>query len=180
MTEPNLRFPAVFCETLRFPAKICGFLRFPAPSKRLNFQENLRKSAVFCENLRFGLSSLSPYVRHLKLALSRSKQYLGWRDENSHKKIVSSNATPALFRCTYSMSSRPCSPSPLVCDFGRMKASWHLRPSIQTLIMGSSHAGHARSFVSFFAQPSWWMPLLNKPRLPPLPSCPHCFEENIT
>ena len=59
--EPNLGFPAVFCENLRFPAKICGFLRFPAPSKCWNFQEkgiceNLRK---FCENLRFGLS-LSP------------------------------------------------------------------------------------------------------------------------
>ena len=33
MTEPNLRFPAAFCEKLRFSAKICGFLRFPAPSK---------------------------------------------------------------------------------------------------------------------------------------------------
>ena len=54
MTEPNLWFPAVFCENLRFSAKICGFLRFPAPSKCWNFQ--LRKSAVFCENLRFGLS----------------------------------------------------------------------------------------------------------------------------
>ena len=37
--EPNLRFPAVFCENLRFSAKIYGFLRFPAPSKCLNFQE---------------------------------------------------------------------------------------------------------------------------------------------
>ena len=49
MTEPNLRFPAVFCENLRFPAKICGFLRFPAPSKCLNFQEK----GWICENLRF-------------------------------------------------------------------------------------------------------------------------------
>ena len=43
VAEPNLRFPAVFCENLRFSAKICGFLR----SKSLNFQEkgvNLRKS----------------------------------------------------------------------------------------------------------------------------------------
>ena len=30
---------------------------------------NLQKSAVFCENLRFGLS-LSPWVCHLKLALT--------------------------------------------------------------------------------------------------------------
>ena len=29
VTEPNLRFPAVFCENLRFAAKICGFLRSP-------------------------------------------------------------------------------------------------------------------------------------------------------
>ena len=29
VTEPNLRFPAVFCENLRFSAKICGFLRLP-------------------------------------------------------------------------------------------------------------------------------------------------------
>ena len=49
MTEPNLRFPAVFCENLRFSAKICGFLRFPAPSKCLNFQEK----GWICENLRF-------------------------------------------------------------------------------------------------------------------------------
>ena len=49
MTEPNLRFPAVFCENLRFSAKICGFLRFPAPSKCVNFQEEGR----ICENLRF-------------------------------------------------------------------------------------------------------------------------------
>ena len=49
VTEPNLRFPAVFCENLRFSAKICGFLRFPAPSKCLNFQEKGR----ICENLRF-------------------------------------------------------------------------------------------------------------------------------
>ena len=27
--EPNLRFPAVFCENLRFSATICGFLRPP-------------------------------------------------------------------------------------------------------------------------------------------------------
>ena len=39
VTEPNLRFPAVFCENLRFPAKICGFLRFPAPSECWNLQE---------------------------------------------------------------------------------------------------------------------------------------------
>ena len=38
VTEPNLRFPAVFCENLRFPARICGFLRFPSPSKCWNFQ----------------------------------------------------------------------------------------------------------------------------------------------
>ena len=37
VTEPNLRFPAVFCENLRFSAKICGFLR---------------KYAVFCGCLR--------------------------------------------------------------------------------------------------------------------------------
>ena len=43
MTEPNLRFPAVFCENLRFCAKICA-------SKCLNFQE---KGWIFCENLRF-------------------------------------------------------------------------------------------------------------------------------
>ena len=63
MTEPNLRFPAafcekssVFCENLRLSTKICGL-------QCLNFQEtqgvNLRKSAVLCENLRFGFS-LSP------------------------------------------------------------------------------------------------------------------------
>ena len=39
VTEPNLRFPAVFCENLQFSAKICGFMRFPAPFKCLNFQE---------------------------------------------------------------------------------------------------------------------------------------------
>ena len=49
VTEPNLRFPVVFCENLRFPAKICGFLWFPAPSKCWNFQEKGR----ICENLRF-------------------------------------------------------------------------------------------------------------------------------
>ena len=49
MTEPNLRFPAVFCENLRFSAKIRGFLRFPAPSKCLNFQAK----GWICENLRF-------------------------------------------------------------------------------------------------------------------------------
>ena len=37
VTEPNLRFPPVFCENLRFAAKICGFLRKSAPSKCLNF-----------------------------------------------------------------------------------------------------------------------------------------------
>ena len=50
VTEPNLRFPAVFCENLRFPAKICGFLRFPDALQMLEFPG---------ENLRFGLS-LSP------------------------------------------------------------------------------------------------------------------------
>ena len=49
VTEPNLRFPAVFCENLRFSAKICGFLRFPAPSKCWKFQEK----GYICENLRF-------------------------------------------------------------------------------------------------------------------------------
>ena len=49
VTEPNLRFPAVFCENLRFSAKICGFLRFPAPSTCLNLQEK----GWICENLRF-------------------------------------------------------------------------------------------------------------------------------
>ena len=49
VTEPNPRFPAVFCENLRFSAKICGFLRFPAPSKCWYFQEKGR----ICENLRF-------------------------------------------------------------------------------------------------------------------------------
>ena len=39
VTEPDLRFPAVFCENLRFSAKICSFLRFPAPSTYWNFQE---------------------------------------------------------------------------------------------------------------------------------------------
>ena len=29
VTEPNLRFPAAFCENLRFSTKICGFLRPP-------------------------------------------------------------------------------------------------------------------------------------------------------
>ena len=43
VTEPNLRFPAVFCENLRFSAKSCGFLRFPAPSKCWNLQEILRR-----------------------------------------------------------------------------------------------------------------------------------------
>ena len=33
VTEPNLRFPAVFCEHFRFSATICDSLRFPAPSK---------------------------------------------------------------------------------------------------------------------------------------------------
>ena len=51
VTEPNLRFPAVFCENLRFSAKICGFLRFPAPSKCLNFQEK-GESAKICGFLR--------------------------------------------------------------------------------------------------------------------------------
>ena len=36
VTEPNLRFPSVFCEDLRFSAKN---LRFPAPSKWWDFQE---------------------------------------------------------------------------------------------------------------------------------------------
>ena len=49
VTEPNLRFPATFCENLRFSAKICGFLRFPAPSTCWNFQEK----GWICENLRF-------------------------------------------------------------------------------------------------------------------------------
>ena len=49
MTEPNLWFPAVFCENLLFPAIICGFLRFPAASQCWNFQEKGR----CCENLRF-------------------------------------------------------------------------------------------------------------------------------
>ena len=49
MTEPNLRFPAVFCENLPFPAKICNFLWFPAPSKCWNFQEK----GCICENQRF-------------------------------------------------------------------------------------------------------------------------------
>ena len=49
VTEPNLRFPALFCENLRFSAKICGFLRFPAPSKCWNFQEK----GWICKNLRF-------------------------------------------------------------------------------------------------------------------------------
>ena len=39
VTEPNLRFPAVFCENLRFSAKIFGLLRFSAPSKSLSLQE---------------------------------------------------------------------------------------------------------------------------------------------
>ena len=37
MTEPNLRFPAIFCANQQFSARICGFLRLPAPSKCLNF-----------------------------------------------------------------------------------------------------------------------------------------------
>ena len=72
MTEPNLRFPAVFCENLRFSAKICSFLRFSAPSKCWNFQGKGR----ICENLRFSAKicvlwcSLSPQFRHLKRSLT--------------------------------------------------------------------------------------------------------------
>ena len=73
MTEPNLRFPVVFCENLRLPAKD---LRFSAVSRGLQMLEfpgegvNLLESAVFCVNLRFGLSlSPSPYCRPLKHAL---------------------------------------------------------------------------------------------------------------
>ena len=59
VTEPNLRFPAVFCENLWFSAKICGFLRKSCALQMLEFPgegANLQKSAVLCENLRFGLS----------------------------------------------------------------------------------------------------------------------------
>ena len=70
MTEPNLRFPAVFCGNLRFSAKIHGFLRFPAPSKCFSFQEK----GWICENLRFWLS-LSPQFRPLKSA-QRNINYL--------------------------------------------------------------------------------------------------------
>ena len=64
VTEPNLRFPAVFCEKSsvlcenpRISAVSCALenLMLELPGERVN----LRKSAVFCENLRFGLS-LSP------------------------------------------------------------------------------------------------------------------------
>ena len=64
MTEPNLRFPAVFCENLK-NSVFCENLWFSAVSCALQMLEfpgegvNLRKSAVFCENLRFGFS-LSP------------------------------------------------------------------------------------------------------------------------
>ena len=52
VTEPNLRFPAVFCENLlRFSARICGFLRFPAPSKCLNSRRR-GESAKICGFLR--------------------------------------------------------------------------------------------------------------------------------
>ena len=55
VTEPNLRFPAFFCENLRLSALSCALqmLHFPGEGA------NLPKSAVFCKNLRFGLS-LSP------------------------------------------------------------------------------------------------------------------------
>ena len=55
VTEPNLRFPAVFCENLRFSAASCPLQMLQFPGERVN----LRKSAVFCKNLRFGFS-LSP------------------------------------------------------------------------------------------------------------------------
>ena len=61
MTEPNLQFPAVFCENLRFLPKSAVFCGFRA-LQMLEFageRVNLRKSAVSCENLCFG-SSLSP------------------------------------------------------------------------------------------------------------------------
>ena len=54
VTEPNLQFPAVFCENLRFPAKICGFSAVSCPLQMLEFSGegvHLRKSAVFCGNL---------------------------------------------------------------------------------------------------------------------------------
>ena len=68
VTEPNLRFPAVFCKNLLFSAKICGFLRFPAPSKCLDFQEkkiwgSLRKSALWSLSV-----TLVNYFRPLKRA----------------------------------------------------------------------------------------------------------------
>ena len=63
VTEPNLRFPAVFlpksavfCKNLLFSPKICAPPNAGISRRR---GESLRKSAVFCENLRFG-RSLSP------------------------------------------------------------------------------------------------------------------------
>ena len=59
VTEPNLRFPAVFlrkysvfCENLRFSAVSCALQMLEFPPEGVD----LRKSAVLCENLRFGLS----------------------------------------------------------------------------------------------------------------------------
>ena len=55
MTEPNLRFPAVFsvsCEDLGFSAVSGALLMLEFRGEGVN----LRKSAVFCENLRFGFS----------------------------------------------------------------------------------------------------------------------------
>ena len=52
VTEPNLRFPAVFCENLRFSAVSCALRMLEFPGEGVNLQ----KSAVFFENLRFGLS----------------------------------------------------------------------------------------------------------------------------
>ena len=54
--EPNLRFPAGFCENLRFPAKICGFLRPPNAGISKSKGEYAKKLAVLCENQCFGLS----------------------------------------------------------------------------------------------------------------------------
>ena len=119
MTEPKLRFPAIFCENLQFSAKSCGFLWFPAPSKCLSFQWNSSKgkSAVFCENLRLGslchLGSVPFKVkRTLKVWTQRAKKpsftspentLLGaggrFIEEGGRTKILlqgASNYTPAL------------------------------------------------------------------------------------
>ena len=52
VTEPNLRFLAVFCENLRCSAVSCAFQMLEFPGEGVN----LRKSAVCCEDLGFGLS----------------------------------------------------------------------------------------------------------------------------